>query len=205
MKRQVYSLQYRHVCQLVDTACVGVSEFVVYRVGIQLSFHQSCNIGSTIALVSLNSVGLEGDMPELGGGAVWCEAVGGTTACAVIQRFIGIADSRVRMCGLSDITLVDMGVNSSWGGVLPACDSTPPGVSIARVRACVSRYFFSMNVEWSASVKEVSQNDFWTEVRRPCTIGEHLSCITVRLGCWRLSGDVLYKQTDTCPRSIYQV
>lgn len=26
------------------------------------------------------------------------------------------------------------------------------------------RYFFGMNVEWSASVKEVSQNDFWTEV-----------------------------------------
>lgn len=26
------------------------------------------------------------------------------------------------------------------------------------------RYFFGMSVEWSASVKEVSQNDFWTEV-----------------------------------------
>ncbi|CAM9679092.1 unnamed protein product [Scytosiphon promiscuus] len=26
------------------------------------------------------------------------------------------------------------------------------------------RYFFSLQVEWSASVKEVSQNDFWTEV-----------------------------------------
>ncbi|CBJ27221.1 conserved unknown protein [Ectocarpus siliculosus] len=26
------------------------------------------------------------------------------------------------------------------------------------------RYFFGMTVEWSASVKEVSQNDFWTEV-----------------------------------------
>lgn len=28
----------------------------------------------------------------------------------------------------------------------------------------LGRYFFSLNVEWSASVKEVSQNDFWTEV-----------------------------------------
>lgn len=28
------------------------------------------------------------------------------------------------------------------------------------------RYFFSMSVEWSASIKEVSQNDFWTEVRK---------------------------------------